>query len=172
MGATKQDFMNDREEAFYQDEEQERGLNELDLYRSFNTISDAFVTKADEYENGNISALDTAIDFKKEIESLETQIGYRKTWIDENKDSIENEAVKYPEGYNGFKVSMQSRTTKSFKNIVEWMKLEQAKKDFEAKSNAAYAMVKKGGLNVDADGQEIPLPEISVSSFIKFDKVK
>lgn len=169
MGANKNDFLIDREREML---EQERGLNELDLYRSFNAISDAFVSKADEYENGNISALDTAIDFKKEIESLEIQISNRKTWIDENKGAIENEAVKYPEGHRGFTVSLQSRTTKNFKNIPEWIKLEHAIKDFEAKSNAALKMVEKGGLNVDSDGQEIPLPEITVSSFIKFGKVK
>lgn len=33
-------------------------------------------------------------------------------------------------------------------------------------------MVQKGGLNVDESGEEIPLPEITTTSFIKFDRIK
>ena len=61
---------------------------------------------------------------------------------------------------------------KSFKNIDEWVKLEKAKKDFEAKSIAALNMVRKGGLNVDENGEDIPLPEITSTSFILFSKLK
>jgi hypothetical protein len=32
--------------------------------------------------------------------------------------------------------------------------------------------VKKGGLNVDENGEEIPLPEVKVSSFIKMERLK
>lgn len=168
MGANKNDFMQDREAELYEP----TGSDEMNVYKAFNQISDSFVTKAEQYDNGDISALDTAIDFKKEIEKLELQIEQRKSWIDENKDSVDSEASKYPEGFNGYKISKQTRETKSFKNIPFWIALEQAKKEFEAKSTAALNMVRKGGLNVDENGEEIPLPEVTVSSFIKFDKIK
>lgn len=162
MGKSKNDFMFDRESEFY----------EPIRNSPFEVLSDKFVTEMQEYEDGNIDALETAIKMRKDYERLEMQMNMRKTWLDENKESIESEASKYPEGFKGYKVGLQTRETKSFKNVAEWVKLEQAKKDFEAKSIAALNMVRKGGLNVDENGEEIPLPEITVTSFLKFDKVK
>lgn len=164
MGANKELFMQDRESELY--EVQSSTHNPLDQ------LSDAFLKQADEYDNGNIDALETAILMRKDYEKLEIQMNLRKTWIDENKESIESESSKYPEGFKGYKVSIQTKSTPNFKSIPEWIKLEKDKKDFEAKSKLAYQMVQKGGANVDADGVEIPLPEMSVTSFIKFDKVK
>lgn len=168
MGASKNLFMEDREAELYDN----RGMEEIHTFRAYNQISDSFVTKVEEYDNGDISALDAAVDFKKEIEKLELQIEQRKSWIDENKDAVDIEAAKYQNEYGGFKITKQSRETKNFKNIPAWLALEQAKKEFEAKSVAALNMVRKGGLNVDENGEEIPLPEITFSSFIKFDKIK
>lgn len=162
MGKSKNDFMNDREAEFYS----------VDSLNVFEQLSDTFLQQVDEYEAGNVDALETAIRMRKDYEKLEVQMNMRKSWIDEQKDEIENEADKYPEGYNGYKITKQTRETKSFKNIAEWLKLEKAKKDLEAKSIAALNMVRKGGLNVDENGEEIELPEISVTSFIKFDKLK
>ena len=162
MGASKNDFINDREAELY-------SVGSLNV---FEQISDAFLKQVDDYEAGNVDALETAIKMRKDYERLEIQMNMRKTWIDEQKNEIENEAEKYPEGYNGYKITKQTRETKSFKNIAEWLKLENAKKDFEAKSIAALNMVRKGGLNVDENGEEIELPEISVTSYIKFDKLK
>lgn len=164
MGANKNDFMNDRESELY--EVKTSKLN------PFEQLSDTFIKQADKYDNGDCDALETAILMRKYYERLEEQMNMRKQWIEENKDSIDEEAIKYPEGYKGYKIILQSRSTMNFKNIPEWMKLENAKKEFEAKSKAALKMVEKGGLNVDADGQEIPLPEINTTSFIKFDKLK
>ena len=162
MGASKNDFMNDRESELY----------EPIRNNPFETLADKFVTEMQEYEDGNVDALETAIKMRKDYERLEIQINLRKTWLDENKESIESEASKYPEGFKGYKVVMQTRTTLNFKNIVEWQRLENAKKDFEAKSKAALQMVQNGGLNIDSDGVEIPLPEVTVTSFLKFDKTK
>ena len=162
MGKSKNDFINDRAAELY-------SVGSLNV---FEQISDAFLKQVDDYEAGNVDALETAIKMRKDYERLEIQMNMRKTWIDEQKNEIENEAEKYPEGYNGYKITKQTRETKSFKNIAEWLKLENAKKDFEAKSIAALNMVRKGGLNVDENGEEIELPEISVTSYIKFDKLK
>ena len=162
MGRSKIDFMNDREAELY-------SVGKLNV---FEQLSDTFLKQVDEYEAGNVDALETAVKMRKDYERLEIQMNMRKMWIDEQKNEIENEAEKYPEGYKGYKVTKQTRETKSFKNIAEWLKLEQAKKDFEAKSIAALNMVRKGGLNVDENGEEIELPEITTTSFIKFEKIK
>lgn len=162
MGRTKNDFMNDREAELY-------SVGNLNV---FEQLSDTFLYQIDDYEAGNVDALETAIRMRKDYERLEIQMNMRKTWIDEQKNEIESESDKYPEGYKGYKITKQTRETKSFKNIAEWLRLEKAKKDFEAKSIAALNMVRKGGLNVDENGEEIELPEISVTSFIKFDKLK
>ena len=158
MGASKNQFMEQRESEIYSDG------------NVFEQLSDTFLHQLDEYEAGNIDALETAIRMRKDYERLEIQMNMRKNWIDEQKNEIENESDKYPEGYKGYKITKQTRETKSFKNIAEWLKLEKAKKGFEAKSIAALNMVRKGGLNVDENGEEIELPEITTTSFIKFDK--
>lgn len=164
MKTSKDLFMEDRESELYN--VQTSKLN------PFEQLSDTFLKQADKYDNGDINALETAILMRKDYERLEIQMNMRKQWIEENKESINEESSKYPEGYKGYKIVLQSRSTMSFKNIPEWIKLENAKKEFEAKSKAALKMVEKGGLNVDADGQEIPLPEINTTAFIKFDKLK
>ena len=164
MKTSKDLFMEERESELY-----EVKTSKLNVY---DQLSDTFLKQADKYDNGDIDALETAILMRKDYERLEIQMNMRKQWIDENKDAIENEATKFPEGYKGYKIVLQSRSTMSFKNLPDWIKLENAKKEFEAKSKAALLMVQKGGLNVDANGEEIPLPEISTTSFIKFDKLK
>ena len=124
------------------------------------------------YENGDVSALDVAIKFKEEMLMYEHLTELRKNWIDDNKDAIENEAEKWGNEYGGFKVTKQYRETLSFKHIPEWSDLEAQKKEVEKLSKLALQMVRKGGLNVDENGQEIALPEINVSSFIKFERTK
>ena len=164
MSKSKNEFISDKERELY----------EFPTYKSnpYDQLSDTFLKQADKYDNGDIDALETAILMRKDYERLEIQMNMRKQWIEENKESIDEEASKYPEGYKGYKIVMQSRTTLNFKSIPEWIKLENAKKEFEAKSKLAFQLVKKGGLNVDESGEEIPLPEENISSFIKFDKLK
>jgi len=161
MKTSKDLFMEERESEIFQSK-----------LSPFEQLLDTFLKQADKYENGDIDALETAILMRKDYERLEIQMNMRKQWIEENKHSIEEEASKFPEGYKGYKVVLQSRSTMNFKNIPEWIKLENAKKEFEAKSKAALKMVEKGGLNVDENGEEIPLPEINTTSFVKFDKLK
>ena len=162
MSANKNLFMEDRESELY----------EPIRNNPFDQLTEKFEKEMQEYDDGNIDALEAAIKMRKDYERLEMQMNMRKAWLDENKESIEGEASKYPEGFKGYKVSIQTKSTPNFKSIKEWQDLEKAKKDFEAKSKAALQMVQKGGLNVDSDGQEIPLPEVTVTSFLKFDKVK
>ena len=138
----------------------------------FIQLQEQFLNDCDRYENGNISALDVAVKFKDEMSFLEHLTNQRKTWIDENLESVSNEADNYNNEYKGYKVNLQTRETLNFKSIPQWNVLENAKKEFEQKSKLAFQLVKKGGLNVDENGEEIPLPEVKVSSFIKMEKLK
>lgn len=123
------------------------------------------------YENGDVSALDVAVQFKEEMMMYEYFSEMRKAWIDENKDAIDNEADKWGGVYGGFKITKQHRETLSFKHIPEWNELEGRKKEVEKLSKLALQMVRKGGLNVDENGEEIPLPEVKSTSFIVFSKI-
>ena len=138
----------------------------------FIQLQEQFLNDCERHENGNISALDLAVKFKEEISFLEHLSNQRKTWIDENLESVSNEADNYNNEHKGFKITLQSRETLNFKSIPQWNALENAKKEFEQKSKLAWQLVKKGGLNVDENGEEIPLPEVKVSSFIKMEKLK
>lgn len=132
-----------------------------------------FIERCQQVEDGNISAIEIAVQFKNEMDFLNQLSEERKSWLNENVDAITDEAEQYGKaGFRGLVFTKQTRETKSFKHIPAWQDAEKTKKDIEAKSNAAYLMVQKGGLNVDENGEEIPLPEISRSSFIKAEKAK
>ena len=138
----------------------------------FSEMQAEFLEHCDEVENGELSYLDCAIIFKKDMDIFEQLTNERKVWLNENVDDITNEADNYTGNiYNGFKTVKQTRETLSYKSIPEWVKAENSKKEIEEKSKLALQMVRKGIPNVDAEtGEEIPLPEIKVSSFIKMEK--
>jgi hypothetical protein len=131
-----------------------------------------FIERCNEVEEGNISPLVAAVQFKEEMDYLSQLAEERKTWLNENVDVITNEAEEYgKEGFRGFLFTKQYRETPSFKHIPAWSQAENTKKAIEAKSKLAYKMVQNGGLNVDENGEEIPLPEVKVSTFIKAEKI-
>lgn len=169
MGRSKDLFMADREaDNFPVPYRQEKES----LAAAFSAIQNTFLDYADEYEAGNIDALETAVLMRKSYERLEELMNIHKTWITENADAIETESEKHGNVYKGYKITKQTKTTYSFKNIADWQELDKQRKEFEAKSKAALALVQKGGMNVDENGEEIPLPDVSVTGFIKFDRVK
>lgn len=140
----------------------------------FFEMQSEFLNRSEEVESGDLSALDCAITFKEEMNFLEQLQNERKTWLDQNLDEITNEAEQHANNtYKGFKTTKQTRETMSYKHIPEWLDLEIGKKDIEAKSKLALQMVRKGIPNVDAEtGEEIPLPEVKTTSFIKMEKEK
>lgn len=132
-----------------------------------------FIERCQQVEEGNLSALDCAVEFKQEMDFLNALSDQRKAWLNENVDEVVNEAEQYgKEGYHGLIFSKQVKSTPSWKNVPAWVALDKAKKDFETKSKLAFKMVEKGGLNVDENGEVIPLPEFSHSSYIKAEKVR
>ena len=138
----------------------------------FIQLQEQFIYDCEKNENGDISAIELAVKFKEEQNYLEQLANERKTWLNENLDSITDEAEMYQNEYKGYKITKQTRETLNFKNIPQWLQFEEQKKEFEAKSKLALQLVKKGGLNVDENGEEIPLPEVNISSFIKMEKLK
>lgn len=132
-----------------------------------------FIERCRQVEEGNLSALDCAVNFKEEMDYLSALAEDRKAWLNENVDEVVNEAEQYgKDGYHGLVFSKQVRETLSFKHIPEWVEVESKKKAIEEKSKAAYQQVKKGMMNVDENGAEITLPEVKTSSFIKAEKVR
>ena len=132
-----------------------------------------FIERCRLVEEGELSALDCAVKFKDEMDYLIALAEDRKAWLNENVDEVVNEADQFgKDGYKGLIFSKQVRETLSYKHIPEWVEVESKKKAIEEKSKAAYQQVKKGMMNVDENGEEITLPEVKTSSFIKADKVK
>ncbi|WP_343680037.1 hypothetical protein [Chryseobacterium arthrosphaerae] len=132
-----------------------------------------FIDRCQQVEDGDLSPIEVAVQFKQEMDYLSQLAEERKTWLNENVDAITNEAEQYGKnGFRGILFSKQYRETASFKHIPEWNYLENQKKALEQKSKLAWKMVQNGGLNVDDNGEEIPLPEIKTSSFIKAERLK
>lgn len=174
MGASKELFMEERDQLNFAEslEFQYRNEKKSEVKNGLNAMPELIEMEIKEFEDGNISSLDLALKFRGYSEIFKSLSEKMDEWTKENRISISDEADKYPEGYKGYKVILQSRETINFKNIPKWQELEKAKKDFEARSKLALKMVQNGGLNVDENGEEIPLPQITTTSFIKFDKVK
>lgn len=126
-----------------------------------------------QYENGYISAIDLAVKLTEEKDILEAQAKLRKDLLNEISEEITTQAEQYgKQGYKGRIFSKQYKTTYSFNHIPEWQKFNTDRKAFEEKSKLALKMVEKGGLNVDEDGAEIPLPEVKISSYLKTEYAK
>lgn len=176
MGANKMDFMQDREsESFASQLLHEDALQqESDLRAGFTALSNRFEYDVDQYENGNISALDLAVKFKNEMDIMSTQIENRKAWLDENKSTIAGESEGHGKsGYKGLIFTVQIRSTPSYKNIDSWVKADELKKKIEAKAKLAMQLMEKGIDPVDAQtGELLPVPEVKISSFLKTDKAK
>lgn len=139
------------------------------LYEQF---QHEFIERCQEVEDGNVSPLEAAVNFKEEMDFLNQLAEERKAWLNENVDSITDEASAYGnDGFRGFIFSKMYKETPSFKHIPEWVTLQNQMKAIEQKSKLAFKMVQNGGLNVDENGEEIPLPVVKTTSYIKGEKV-
>ncbi|MGL5235224.1 MAG: hypothetical protein ACRC8Z_10815 [Empedobacter falsenii] len=141
--------------------------------QQFEEYQAEFIERCQQVEEGNLSALECAVSFRNEYDYLTKMAEDRKAWMNENVDAITDEAEGYgKDGYNGLIFTKQVKETLSYKNIPEWAQASAGLKAIEQKSKDAYLQVKKGMMNVDAEGVEIPLPTVTTSSFIKVEKVK
>jgi cell division protein ZapA (FtsZ GTPase activity inhibitor) len=108
-----------------------------------------------------LTALVTMREVKEEVENVLALI---KSYEEAHFEEIEQEAMKYPSGYMDFKISVRSGSRMfSFKHIPEWIQLEEKKKEVEKKYRNMYEAVESGlkFANVDENGQEMPLPEVT-----------
>lgn len=139
----------------------------------FEQYQQEFINRCQEVEDGNVSPLEAAVNFKEEMDFLNQLSEERKTWLNENVDIITDEASAYGnDGFRGFVFSKIYKETPSYKHIPAWLKLENQMKALEQKSKLAWKMVQNGGLNVDENGEEIPLPIVKTTSYIKGEKVR
>lgn len=162
MGKSKNDFMNDREAEFYS----------VESINVFEQLSDTFLHQVDEYEAGNVDALETAVRMRKDYEKLEVQMNMRKSWIDEQKNEIESEADKYPEGYNGYKIGTHTSAKYDYKGIPEWVELKAKLTAIETNAKETLKAVEKGQIVVDKDGCEVIPAKVNRTYSVKFDKLK
>ena len=176
MGKSKDLFMQDREEESFASQllKDDAVSYQHDLMAGFTALSNRFEYDVDQYEAGNISAIDLAVKFKNEIDIMTAQIENRKSWLDEAKREIAGEADGYGEsGYKGFVFTVQTRSTNSYKNIDAWLNAEKTKKEIEAKAKLALQLIEKGIEPLDANtGELLPIPEVTVTSYLKTDKAK
>lgn len=176
MGKSKDLFMQDREEESFASQllSDDAASYQADLRAGFTALSNRFDYDIDQYENGHISAIDLAVKFKNEIETMEAQVKNRKEWLDEAKREIANEAEGYgKEGYKGLVFSVQTRTTYNFSKVQEVAKLKADIKELEEKGKLALKLIEKGIEPLDVNtGELLPVPEVTVTSFLKTDKAK
>lgn len=140
----------------------------------FREMQEEFLNSCEDYENGNITALDCAVKFKQDNDYLEQLMNERKTWIDENRDSVTEESEQYGKsGYKGFIFSLQTRKTLDFSNIKEITTLKTKIKDIENNGKIALQLIDKGIEPLDVNtGELLPIPTVKTTSFVKIDKAK
>jgi len=131
-----------------------------------------FIEFANQVEDGTLYPLDLAARFHEEMGYLSTMLESRKAWLNQNADLIADKAEQHgPEGYKGLMFKKQTRQTLSYKNIPEWWALNQQQKQIEERAKQALKSTQNGILNVTPDGEEITLPEVKTTSFIKVEKL-
>ena len=137
-------------------------------------FEESFLNFCDEYESGNLTALDVATKFKQENDYFETMMNMRKSWMEEYREEISDEAIGYGrEGYNGFIWGLQSRKTYDFKNVDEWLITKQKLSEIEEKGKLALQLQEKGIEPVDAEtGELLPIPQVKNTTFLKCEKSK
>lgn len=103
----------------------------------------------------------------KALALLKSQADLVKTGISEIEDYAFSEASKYGSKTfedMGYKFTLtDGRRSYNFKEIQEWVEVEQAKKDIEEKYKQALLSHEKGLMAVSNDGEELTLPKVTYS---------
>lgn len=151
-------------------------------------MQDEFFNTIHRAEEGEINHLEALIQLRSEKKQLETSLEIIKEYEANCLDQIATEAGKYPEGYNGHKITIvPGRRSFVFKNIDEVLRLEVEKKAVEEKYKSAYDGYQKGIIQttkiseapdsplgwIDEYGEVKPFPEVNFSkSFVKVEALK
>lgn len=139
-------------------------------------IQDALFSTVHLASEGELTNLDALIRMREDRAELEKSLEIIKEFENEKVNDIANEASRYPDGYHGFMISVSNgRKTFSFKGIPEWEQAEQEKKRVEDKYKSMFDAKVKGAVhaNVSEDGEELPLPDLSIGkSFVTIKPAK
>lgn len=127
-------------------------------------IQDRLIHITRKVENGQLSVLDGLIQMKKQQDELDKSIGIIKAFKDDNFETIDAEAKEYQGEYGGFEIGVRNGGKMfNYKGVSEWVETEAKKKAIEQKYKAMWEAKQKGlpFANVDEDGVELALPEVS-----------
>lgn len=144
------------------------------FHEYFGAMQDDFLHQIEQYESGNLSAIELAVKFSKEREELARLDQVRKDWQTENLEAILNEADQYgKDGYRGYRFSNTSRPQYDYSTNEEWCELKDKMKNIEDQMKTAYLGTGKNMINVDFDGVEIALPKVTYTKpSLKSEKIK
>lgn len=130
----------------------------------FLELQEQMANEITNYENGNISVLDCLISLKEKKTVCENILNEVKEFESKYIDEITFQSDQYKERYNGFKIEVRNgRKNYDFSKIKEIIIAESNVKELKDYYKKAYEMKMKGVLMASEDGEEIELPEMSVS---------
>lgn len=129
-------------------------------------IQDDIISSGDQAFEGEITFLDAVIRMHEHKRELNDTLTIIKEWEDENREIIENEALKHDKNYMGHTFEIrQGRKMHSFSHIPEWQHASKTVKDIEYKGKAMLELFIKGGFDdYDEESREDikkQLPEVS-----------
>ena len=108
-------------------------------------IQDAMFAIESNYEQGNITALDAALEMRAHKTELETLIAISSDFEQRYQQEIANEAAQYPEGYKGYEIKLvNGRKMFSFKGISEHEQAQSELKKIEEAHKLAWESYQKG----------------------------
>ena len=134
------------------------------VHNPHHSIQDRLILITRKVKNGELSVLNGLIQMKKQQDELDKSIEIIKAFKDDNFETIDAEAKEYQGEYGGFKIGTRSGgKTFDYKGVSEWAETEAKKKAIEQKYKLMWEAKQKGlpYANVDKDGVELTLPEVS-----------
>lgn len=135
----------------------------------FNHLREELVSQMNQAEEGEISILDAVIHMRKQRAFYEEMLKHIKSFEDENRDSIQEEAEMYENTYKGATFEFRSGgKTFDYSKIDEVAEAEEKVKELKDKYKLAFENSQKGLLAISEDGEELqlPIPKYRKSSLI------
>jgi len=127
-------------------------------------LQDEIMSLFNKASEGELTNLDALIEMRKHREEFEKGLALIKDFENRKINEIANEASCYPDGYRGFEVKMvNGRKIFNFEGVPAWVEAEKNIKSIEEQYKMMFEAKAKGlsYANISADGEELPLPEIS-----------
>lgn len=113
---------------------------------------------------GDMNPLDAMIDLKQMKDKCNVVLDIIKDFESEFVDDITFEAAQYPDGYKGYMFEVRNgRKMYNYSKIEQVVDAEKKVKDLKEYYKQAFVSRQKGILIATDDGEEIVLPELSIS---------